>query len=294
MVIVLFSPLHYAKEENIIQKVIEWEERKRMIVTTALKHDSALIDKGIQISKELNAFFIPRQKLSLVELQEKLKDDILIVGKEKIHYYRLHATEPLFFHPNIAMVRLKRLWNGEKDPFVEACQLEEGKTILDCTMGLAADSIVASSIIGGKGKIVGVEGNQMIYYLVKRGLREWQTNITALKQIMSRIEVLFGDHLQVLRQLEDNSFDVVYFDPMFEDNVPGSIGISPLKVNAVYEPLKKETMMEALRVAKDRVVLKDHFRSQRFQQFGFYVTKRPSSTFHFGVLKKRESSYSSL
>jgi hypothetical protein len=45
---------------------------------------------------------------------------------------------------------------------------------------------------------------------------------------------------------------------------------------------------QAKRVAIHKVILKDHFRSPRFEKFGFYVCKRPSAKFHFGVINLKE------
>ena len=50
------------------------------------------------------------------------------------------------------MFRVKRLMRGEHDPFVQATQLESGMTVLDCTLGMASDSIVASYMVGESGK----------------------------------------------------------------------------------------------------------------------------------------------
>ena len=103
---------------------------------------------------------------------------------------------------------------------------------------------------------------------------------------MRRIELKSSLALDFLKTLPDNSYDCVYFDPMFEENISESHGIKGLAGLAVYEPLSEETIHHAYRVARERVVLKDHYRSSRFEQFGFDVQIRKTAKFHFGILEK--------
>jgi 16S rRNA G966 N2-methylase RsmD len=103
---------------------------------------------------------------------------------------------------------------------------------------------------------------------------------------MRRINVKSTGSFPYLKMLPDNSYDVVYFDPMFEENILESDGIKGLSRFAVYADLSEELIFQAKRVAKERVVLKDHFRSSRFEQYGFSVNKRKTSKFHFGVIEK--------
>ena len=103
---------------------------------------------------------------------------------------------------------------------------------------------------------------------------------------MRRIGLTYSLAIDVLKTLPDNSYDCVYFDPMFEENIFESDGIKGIRNLALYEELTKETIDHAYRVAKERVVLKDHFRSLRFEQFGFQVHIRKNTKFHFGILEK--------
>ena len=102
---------------------------------------------------------------------------------------------------------------------------------------------------------------------------------------MRRVEIRQVHHYEALTQMADHSFDVVYFDPMFEESIMESDGIRTLTHFAVARPLTEEIIYEAKRVARKRVVLKDHFRSLRFEQFGFTVLKRKTSKFHYGYIE---------
>lgn len=185
------------------------------------------------------------------------------------------------------MFRLKRLVKGEHDPFLEAAQLKPGMSFLDCTLGLASDSIIASFAVGEKGAVTGVEANPYLAYIVDKGLNKWTSSLKIMDQAMRKINVVSSFSTNYLQTLSDESYDVVYFDPMFEENILESDGIKALTKIAVYHDLDEELMKEAMRVARKRVVLKDHFRSSRFEKFGFHVFKRKTAKFHFGVLEKQ-------
>ncbi len=239
------------------------------------------------IAEHLKADYIKRQKLSVEEFISQFKDDILIIGKNRfVIYSNKHASEPIFFHPNSAMFRVKRVIRGEPDPFITAAQIQPGMSLLDCTLGLASDSIVASVVVGQTGRVVGIEGNEYMSFLVKNGLQAWHSGSEIMNAAMRKIEVRHAQHLDFLLSQPSSSFDIVYFDPMFEEILDSSTGIKGLRNIAVYTSLTEEVMREALRVARKRVVLKDHWKSTRFNQFGFTVYKRKTAKFHFGILEK--------
>lgn len=255
-----------------------------MIVTTAGKFDEKLIKKATEINAIVNGKLVSRKNRSISSLHTQFNDHILMVGKEKLTLHPLNQEEPLFFHPNSSMFRVKQILRGEADPLVTAAKLDSGMSVLDCTAGLASDSIVASLVVGNEGKIVALEKNPYVAFLVKSGLLTWDSGIAEMDAAMRRITLLSADHLSYLKQLPDDSFDVVYFDPMFEETIE-SPGLKGLKSMASYSAVTEEIMEEAKRVAKQRVVLKDHFRSTRFSQFGFTVHKRSSSKFHYASIE---------
>ncbi|QOR68953.1 class I SAM-dependent methyltransferase [Cytobacillus suaedae] len=255
-----------------------------MIVTTAGRTDERMISLAKQIAEDLSTTYIERRKSSVEEIQQKYNHDVLVVGKNRLELHTLNKQEPFFFHPNSAMFRIKRLMNREDDPLIKAAGLKEGMSFLDCTLGLGSDSIVASFIVGNQGKAVGIEGNELLSYLVKTGLHTWDSGIENFNQAMQRVNVINKDHLDYLKSCSSKSFDIVYFDPMFEEAIDESNGISALKNIAVYKNITNEVIEEARRVAIKKVILKDHWKSERFDRFGFSVLKRKTAKFHFGAL----------
>ena len=189
-----------------------------------------------------------------ISLHEQYEQDVLCRREEPISYLSERYGRIVFFHPNSAMFRVKRLMRGEHDPFVQATQLER-MTVLDCTLGMASDSIVASYVVGESGKVTGLEGNEYMAYIMENGLKTWSSSVSEIDEAMQNSSKANGAFF-ILAQCEDNSYDVVYFDPMFEETVIESDGIKGLKHFALYHDITDETIAEAKRVARKRVVLK--------------------------------------
>ncbi|WP_026694902.1 class I SAM-dependent methyltransferase [Peribacillus kribbensis] len=256
-----------------------------MIVTTGGRTNQACIQEAIQIAKDLDSPYEERKKRSVKDMHMTFNDDCLVVGRERLELYRRGSSVPFFFHPNAAMLRLKRLINGVTDPFIEAAGLGPGMSLLDCTLGLGSDSIVAGYVTGEKGTVTGIEENAFLAYLVKRGLSLWESGFGEFDSAMRRISVINSNSLEYLKTLKDQSVDVIYFDPMFEETIAESDGIRGLAGFALFRPLTLESIEEAKRIASKKIVLKDHYKSSRFQDLGFEVHKRKTSKFHFGVIR---------
>ncbi|WP_210365046.1 class I SAM-dependent methyltransferase [Bacillus sp. REN3] len=257
-----------------------------MFVTTAGRTNDEMVYQAREIAARLMVEYIPRKKRSIKAIQEMKQQDCLVIGKDRLELFPLGESEPFFFHPNSAMFRIKRLMKGETDPMIAAAKLEKGMSFLDCTLGLGADSIVASYVVGSKGIIKGIEARKALAFIVSDGLKTWDSGIESINHAMRNIEVVESVSLEYLKLQPDNSFDCVYFDPMFETTIVESDGIRRLSHFAAYEGISKEMIEQAHRVARRRVVLKDHFRSPRFARFNFKVIQRKSAKFHFGVIEK--------
>jgi hypothetical protein len=257
-----------------------------MFVTTAGRTNEDMKQLAKNLANELQSPYIDRNKRSVANLQKLFDDSCIVVGKERLELFPYGEVEPFFFHPNSAMFRIKRLQRGEHDPFLDACQLREGMSFLDCTLGLASDSIVASYQVGEKGKVLGLEAEKYLSYIVEDGLKNWSSAVPEIDQAMRRVKVKNIHCYEFLQTLPSDSVHCIYFDPMFEEKILESDGIQALANVAVYNPFQLEWIEEALRVAKNRVVLKDHYLSERFEKFGFHVIKRKTAKFHFGILEK--------
>ncbi|WP_026574264.1 class I SAM-dependent methyltransferase [Bacillus sp. UNC438CL73TsuS30] len=257
-----------------------------MFVTTAGRTNEQMIEKARNLAETLDIPYIPRKKKPISQIQKEASGSCLIVGKERLELYNQEHKEPFFFHPNSAMFRIKRLLNGDQDPFIEAADLSSGMSILDCTLGLASDAIVASFVVGLEGSVTGIEGQKYLSFLVKEGLQSWDSGYLEINSAMKRIKVNTSFSLDYLKSLPSSSINCVYFDPMFEESILESDGIRSLGNFALQHDLNEETISEARRVCKQKVILKDHYKSQRFEKYGFTVFRRKTAKFHFGILEK--------
>ncbi len=258
-----------------------------MIVTTAEKPDAGLVETAVRLSGELNAAYVPRRQNTLRGLARRHgAEGVLVVNRDGLRYVSVSEGQPpLFFHPNMSLIRIKRLLAGGTDAMIEVCGVSPGDSVLDCTAGLASDSIVFSFAVGETGNVTAVEASPLLYALIREGLRTAATGLPQADEACRRIEVRQGDHLEVLQRLADNSFDIVYFDPMFERAVTTSDAIRPLRFHARHEPVSEETVRHAVRVARKIVVMKNSAGSSEFARLGFIPARLSSSAVSYGVIR---------
>lgn len=257
----------------------------KTIVTTAGRPDEQSHLKAIQLCEELGYDFEPRNKRSVKKLSDEQNVNVIVAGKNRLEYYPKSATTPFFFHPNSAAFRLKRIARGETEPLLDACQLQEGNSFLDCTLGIGSDAMVAAFVVGENGQVVGLEHDKNVAFIVQTGMQQYDTSELPLTACMRSIQVIHSEAVDYLKNQEDNSFDVVYMDPMFEEVIEESNNFEPLRKAGSHIALSEEWVNEALRVAKKRVVLKAHFHSDLFERYGFRRMVRVTSKFHFGVIE---------
>jgi len=157
------------------------------------------------------------------------------------------------FSPGLAMVRIKRLASGRQaeDQLVRLAELSPGDTVIDATLGLAADALVCARAVGEKGRVIGIEASLPLFLLVSEGLSRMQPFAQSCA-----IEPRWGRAEQVLAELPDRSVDCVLFDPMFDRPRRSSGSFEVLRRFAVHEPLTPEQLLEARRVARRCVVVK--------------------------------------
>ncbi|MEW6203605.1 MAG: class I SAM-dependent methyltransferase, partial [bacterium] len=159
----------------------------------------------------------------------------------------------IFFHENTAGRRTK---NPEhRDPLIRIIEPNPNDTILDCTLGLACDALVAASSLTD-GCVVGLELNPLLEYLVRDGLCSYRFSSPALTAAARRIKTINTDHLDFLRRCKDDSYDIVYFDPMFISPVEASQSMQRIREIAETEPLSDDSVREACRVARRKVIIK--------------------------------------
>ncbi|MDD4586769.1 MAG: class I SAM-dependent methyltransferase [Heliobacteriaceae bacterium] len=231
-----------------------------LIVTTS-KPNPGLESQAIMAARHLGVPYIPRGQHSLAFLRQEYGCSHLLVLEREGLVLRFAGGE-FFFHPNMASLRILALQQGRKDNLVEALQLHPGDFVLDCTLGLGADALVIAYAVGNKGAVTAIESSPLIAFLVATGLAKPGAKLPAgIAEAMQRIQVVQGDHRDLLSAYPDQTFDVVYFDPMFRQPIATASGLCPLRHLADHRPVDPEVIKQARRVAKRRVVLKENRQS---------------------------------
>jgi len=259
-----------------------------MIVTTGMKPTEEEVARAKTFAAELGVRYAPRGNATLAALRRRYRTGrVLVVGPpDGLRFHTEDGDQPLRYHPGMALVRVKRLREGGRDPLVEISGVRPGDSVLDCTAGLAGDAFVFSWAVGPEGRVVALESEPVLHLVVREGLRAYETGMDDLDAALRRIELVRTDHAEYLASLPDGSVDIVYFDPMFRIPVLESSGMEPLRGVANPAPLSPEAVREAARVARRAVVLKENRDSGEFERLGFtWVKPKKTSAVAYGVIR---------
>ncbi|HFI0933322.1 TPA: class I SAM-dependent methyltransferase [Streptococcus suis] len=252
----------------------------KAIVTTSLRMNQTLVLRAQKIATLLSLDYQDRRKRSVQSILAKTEADaVLVVYQGQLVLEEINGQR-FFFHPDTAILRIK----SGRDPLLELLGPNK-QTVLDCTMGLASDSIVLAS---AGHQVTALESSLLIHFMVSRGLKEFDSGNEAVNQAMRSIQTIWTDSLTYLKELADLSVDVIYLDPMFSKEIKESDNLDGLKPFANYSALSEEILVEAKRVARRKIIIKAHFRDSVFEEFGFKRHVRPNQKFHYGEIRLKE------
>ena len=148
----------------------------RAIATTGRRNQCGSIELAREAAARLEIEFVERRDRSIEELARAYGvDEIIIAKKNTLRLLTIDErgeVREIFFHPSTAHLRIKALRAGDGDRMVDAMGLTEGMRVLDCTLGLGADSIVASYV--SRCEVVSIEINPLMAYVVEHGLRTFE------------------------------------------------------------------------------------------------------------------------
>jgi SAM-dependent methyltransferase len=156
--------------------------------------------------------------------------------------------------PGMGALRAKRLRAGERssrDGFLEAAALRPGERVLDATLGLGADALVAAEAVGPGGRVVGLEASPALAALAAEGFARLDDPAAR------RVEVRHADSAAWLAAAPPRSADLVVFDPMFRHARAEPPGFDLVRRLGDPRPLDAGTLALARRVARRAVLVKD-------------------------------------
>jgi 16S rRNA (guanine1516-N2)-methyltransferase len=239
------------------------QPRVPLAVTTSGKPEESLVARARQAASDWGLRFVPRRKKEpLGPLLERVAEAFLVFGREEVSLWDGEGT--FSFTPGMAHLRRLRLLSGqEDDALVRVAELRAGDEVLDCTLGLGQDALVAALVVGPTGRVVGVERSLALYAVVSEGLAAYDHGPES-----ARVEPVHADSREYLRSLPAGSFDVVCFDPMFEKPKKSQPAFEMLRRFAEHAPLAPETLEEARRVARRWVVVKGAKHSEDLRKLG--------------------------
>jgi hypothetical protein len=178
----------------------------------------------------------------------------------------------------MAFLRVRRALKGEVDPLVAHAALRPGDSVLDATLGLGGDALVAAHATGTR--VVGLEANSLIAAFTQAALRRLPRHG---REPGNLVQVIRADHRTWLREQPDRSFDVVLLDPMFRRAGEAGPLFDLLRTHADHAPLDAETLREARRVARRGVLVKDAARGVELERLGLVPrVSRRSAALAFG------------
>jgi len=256
------------------------------IVTTTYKPSREIEARARETAVELGGTYAPRGGASMRKLRDRYPGaSVVVIGPNTLEWHPEDGGEPFFFHPGMSLVRAKRLAAGGRDSMLEASGFAPGDAVVDCTAGLGSDAVLFSFAGGPNSRVVALESELPLHFVVSRGLRSYESGWPAFDEAMRRVEPVRADHADYLGSLPDRSVDVVYFDPMFGDPVRASSGIAPLRAFANAAPVSEEAIAEARRVARKTVVMKERGDAEVWRRFGFTVEAKPNAPVAYGVIR---------
>ena len=224
-------------------------------VTVGRKGSADLYKQGKAWAQELGLPFLPRPRQGSLEAfcsRYGLKA-VLIATHLGPQVYTCEGI--LRYHPNMGVPRIRTLERGGTDHLVEACGLKPGMRVLDCTLGLAADAAVASFVTGPGGLVVGLEASPVLWFLVTKGLQSYTLpDDDRLTRCLRRIHTVHSKAEDYLQEVAADAFDVVYFDPMFQQPIGNSSAMQPLRPASYHKPVTKEMVALALKAAPLTVI----------------------------------------
>ena len=245
--------------------------RTDLFVTTALSPKSEMHKRAKTFARELSATVVQRGKKGLPELfiQNPAAERALVVQAGNRLHLTARSGEQFFYHPNMAYLRLRNFERGFPDSLFEAAQFQIGERVLDATLGFASEAILCAYAVGETGQVDGIEAVPELGVVVREGLQTLQTASQTVNDTMRRVRVVhLGHHLPFLLACPKGAYDVVYFDPFFDDILKNSETLESLRAFGDHAKLVPEALHEARRIAKRRVIVKASRYTNQLEEWG--------------------------
>jgi tRNA1(Val) A37 N6-methylase TrmN6 len=188
-----------------------------------------------------------------------------------------------FYHPSISKIRYNNYESSENDYLIKTIDATPEATVLDLTMGLGSEALFMANYVK---KVTGVEASFPLYLVVKEGLNNYNFKQEWMKKASKKINIINDNYKNILKNIENNFYDIVYCDPMFENPQMKSSPLNSIRQLAVYDKISQEDFEHMIRIAKKRVVIKAREKDSLWDKFTFDEKDgSKNSGVYFGVIK---------
>jgi 16S rRNA (guanine1516-N2)-methyltransferase len=227
------------------------------VVTTAPSGDPA---EARELAQRFGLRAEPRGERTLEQLLQD-ENPVLVLAARRADLYERERVYRATV--GMAFLRVLRARKGETDPLVAHAALEPGDSVLDATLGLGGDALVAAHATGSR--VIALEADPVIAAFTQAALRRLPKHGRDPGRL---VHVVRADHRAWLRDQSARSFDVVLLDPMFRRAGESGPLFDLLRAHAEHAPLELETLRQAQRVARRGVLVKDAAKGEEFQRLG--------------------------
>ena len=242
------------------------------VVTTAPSGDPA---EARELAERFGLRAEPREGRTLGQLLEDADAVLILAARRADLYERGRAYRATV---GMAYLRVLRARNRETDRLVAHAALRPGDSVLDATLGLGGDALVAAHATGAP--VVGLEKDRVIAAFTQAALRRLPKHGRDPGRL---VRVICADHRAWLEDQPARSFDVVLLDPMFRRAGASGPLFDLLRARAEHAPLDAATLREAQRVARRGVLVKDAAPGRELQRLGLTPeATRRSAAIAFG------------
>ena len=190
------------------------------------------------------------------------------------------------FHLGTAELRIKQMKRGVQDRLLALLPPRKDIVIVDATFGAGRDATVFSWYVGNAGKVISLEKSAALWAIGKEGLAQFSDSDKDVIEALRRIELYHYDFVSWLLKAQSKSVDVIYFDTMFKHPVKRNANhIEVFRKSACYDTLQESILLEACRVARECIIVKERSFSPLFKNelFTKIDSKRGQST-AYGVI----------